>query len=467
MPSYLALDLGASSGRAVLGTLGADGRMATAELHRFETPLREQNGHLVWDVDALDADAREGLRRALDAAPDLRSVSVDAWGVDYVPLGADGARLRPPFAYRDARTAGVMDAVHARLPRPRHYRRTGIQFLPFNTLYQAAADPPAERARTATRLFIADYLAHRLGGAAVAEVTMASTSAALDVHTRTWAYDVIEAAGLEPTGWPALVPPGTVTGHVGGHPGVAVVATCAHDTAAAGAAVPAEAGTRWAYLSLGTWALLGVERAAPVLTDAACAASFTNEAGLDGTVRFLKNLTGLWVLEECARAWRASGAFTGGWPDLLAAADASAYDARLDLDDPAFAPPGAMPARLAAALTARGAPAPATPGDLARCVLRSLADAVADRLATLDVLTGTPTEILHVVGGGSRNALLCGWIADACGVPVVAGPAEATALGNLLVQARTLGDLPPGRSLRDVARASSPLVRYEPGEREA
>ncbi|HYE95841.1 MAG TPA: FGGY-family carbohydrate kinase, partial [Rubricoccaceae bacterium] len=326
---------------------------------------------------------------------------------------------------------------------------------------QVLADPPEERAHTVTRLFIADYLNHWLGGRPVVDLSMASTTSALEARTRAWSRAVIEGVGLEMTGWPEVVPSGTVIGVLRDDSAVAVVASCSHDTGAAVAAVPAEEATRWAYLSCGTWSLVGVERAEPILTEAACAASFTNEAGLDGTVRFLKNITGLWILTELEREWRAAGT-SDGYDVLLAEAEASGYEGLLDPDDPAFASPGRMEARVRAWLAAHGHPAPETRGDLVRCVLRSLAAAHADRLRTLEALTGEPVDVLHVVGGGSRNALLCRWTADACGIPVVAGPAEATALGNLLVQARTMGDLPPGMSLRDVARRSADLRRYEP-----
>lgn len=470
MPSYLALDLGASSGRAVLGTL-AGGRMATTELHRFETPLATtDDGHLVWDIDRIEAECREGLRRALEIDPDLRSVSVDAWGVDYVPLDADMQPLRAPFAYRDGRHDGQMEASFHAMPRRAQYAEAGIQFMPFNTVYQVLADPPDERARTATRLFVADYLNHRLGGEAVAEVTMASTSGALEVRTRGWSDAVIAGVGLETpaeaNGWPALVPPGTVTGKT--PEGVAVVATCSHDTGAAVAAVPADPSTGWAYLSLGTWGLIGTERTEPLLTDAACDASFTHEAGLDGTIRFLKNTSGLFLLEEAVRGWKADGVFDG-YDALLDAAEASTFDATVDLDHPTLAAPGPVVPRLAALLAEHPVRVSdpdrvqnLSPADVTRCLLRSLAAAVARHFDTLAALTGTRPTVLHVVGGGTRNALLCRWIAAACGVPVVAGPVEATALGNLLVQARTVGDLPPGASIRDVARASSDLTTFDP-----
>ncbi|HEY0780643.1 MAG TPA: FGGY family carbohydrate kinase, partial [Gemmatirosa sp.] len=347
--TYLAIDLGASSGRGVLGTLDGDGRMAMREIHRFRTPLVEDGGHLWWDAEALWEEVRTALARALAAAPGLRAVSVDSWAVDYVPLGTDGVALRRPYAYRDPRTRGRLDEAIERVPGGADalYARTGIQFLPFNTLPQVVADladEPALVARTAARLFIADYLLYRMTGRAVVERTMASTSQLLDVRSGAWADDLIRAIGDDPARWPEVVVPGTVLGVVRDDAlparraagpcaiGPSAIATCAHDTAAAIAAVPATGDRPWAYISSGTWSLVGAELVAPVLTPAARAAGFTNEAGLDGTVRFLKNRTGMWVLEECLRAWAAAGAAVD-WQTLVAEAAASGpADGVVDLD---------------------------------------------------------------------------------------------------------------------------------------
>ncbi len=476
-PAYLALDLGASSGRGVLGTLGPDGRMALREVHRFRTPLVEADGHLWWDADALWAEARTAIARALEAAPALRAVSVDSWAVDYVPLDAAGAALRRPYAYRDPRSAGRLDAVLRRVPGGADalYARTGTQFLPFNTLPQVAADladEPALAARTARRLFIADYLLYRMSGRAVAERTMASTSQLLDARTGGWADDLIRLVGDDPARWPAVVPAGTVLGPVrgdalpagAGRPGPVAVATCAHDTAAAVAAVPAAGDRPWAYISSGTWSLVGAELDAPVLTPAARTAGFTNEAGLDGTVRFLKNRNGMWVLEECVRAWG------GGvrWDALFA--DAAAEPAAgftLDLDAPAFGGRCDMPAAIAAACAAGGRAAPASRAALVRLVLESLAAGYARTLGELERLTGRRAAVVHVVGGGARNAPLNQLTANACGRPVLAGPDEAAALGNLLVQARALGDLPAGVSVREAARRSADVLLYPPAPERA
>jgi rhamnulokinase len=459
-PAFLAFDLGASSGRAVLGTL-RDGCMDMEVLHRFPTPLveREQGGrtHLFWDTEALWADLREGLRRARAAAPGLRSLSVDSWAVDYVPLGADGRPLRLPYAYRDARTEGALDRAFAVVPRAEIFAATGIQFLPFNTLYQLLADDPAERARAAAHLPIADSFNHRFGGRPAVEVSMASTTQFMNVRTADWDRALLGAFGLDAGAWPEIVPSGTVLGEASEAPGVAVVASCSHDTGCAVAAVPAE-GDGWAYISCGTWSLLGVERAAPLLSDAARDAGFTNEAGADGTIRFLKNLTGLWALQECAREW---GGATD-WSALEAeAASAPPHAALIDLEDPRFAARGGMEARVREAARAVGAE-PASRGALARLLLESLADSYRRALIDLARVTGEAVHTVHLVGGGSQNRLLAQLTADACGARVLAGPAEATALGNLLLQARAMGALPAGATVRSVAAASSDVAAYTP-----
>src|SRR5437588_2503509 len=476
-PSYLAIDLGASSGRAVLGTLERlpqGCRVATREVHRFRVPLIEQAGHLYWDVHALWDEVRTALAAALAMAPALQAVSVDSWAVDYVPLGADGAPLRLPFSYRDPRTRGRLAEVFRRIDPDALYAVTGIQCLEFNTLPQVVADlmdEPAVVARTETRLLIADYFLYRLSGRPVAERTMASTTQLFDVRAGGWSREVIRAAGDDPARWPAIVNPGTILGPVlpdvlpatvrgTGHRPL-VVASCSHDTAAAVAAVPASGDEPWAYISSGTWSLVGAELRAPVLTAAARRAGFTNEVGLDGTIRFLKNRTGMWVLEECLREWRAEDPRLA-WAAPFTAPAACSSGPVFDPDAPQFGERGGMVAKLAAACRDTGAPVPATRGETCRLVLESLADSYRRTLDELEALTGARARAVHVVGGGSRNLLLNQLTADACGRRVVAGPEEATALGNLLVQARALGDLPRGVAIRDVARASATLSEFLP-----
>lgn len=467
----LAFDLGASSGRAVLGTL-ADGRLHTREVHRFDTPLVERADGLFWDLERIWAEIQTGLAAALAMAPDLRSVSVDTWAVDYVPLGADGQALRDPYSYRDERTQGRIAQALAVVPAEDLYARTGLQLLEFNTLFQLLADrddDPEKLAATTCRLLLADYLLYRLSGRAVAERTVASTTQVLNVTTGEWDTDLMDRFELSADAWPPVVVPGTVLGPLRADalpPGVAlpavpplVVAACSHDTAAAVAAVPAETGHRWAYLSSGTWSLLGAELDAPVLTDAARKAGFTNEAGLDGTVRFLKNRTGMWVLEECRREWAEAGD-RPTYETLLAEANAAESLGTIDLNAPAFGQRGNMPATIDAACTASGLRLPATRGERVRLIFESLAESYRQTLRDLEALTSEPVETLHVVGGGAQNDLLNQMTANACGCRVVAGPAEATAWGTLLVQARALGLL--RGSIREAVRASVTLHAYKP-----
>lgn len=471
-PSYLAVDLGASSGRAVVGTL-RDGVMHLEDVHRFRTPLQEEGAHLVWDAEGIWSEIQVALRRAMDAVPSLRSVSVDSWAVDYQPLTAAGHPVRKPYAYRDPRTQGRLPRVLERAGgADRVYARTGIQFLEFNTLPQVACDledEPPVVAATACRLLLADYFNYRLSGRAVIERSMASTTQVMDVTTGDWAWDLIDALGDSPGRWPLIVPSGTLLGaldvpRVGTSDtaAVQVIASCSHDTACAVAAVPASDAAPWAYLCAGTWSLIGAELSAPIVSDAARVAGFTNEAGLDGTVRFLKNRTGMWVLEELLRQWRERGEQVTHAELVAAASAAPPTPVVIDLDTPAFASRGDMEGTLAAACEAAGTDMPAMRGALVRLVYDSLAHGYARTLDELDALTGQPAHTLHVVGGPSQNALLNQLIADASGRRVVAGPVEATVLGNLAIQARVMGDLSPGDGPRDVARRSAAVTTFIP-----
>jgi rhamnulokinase len=469
--AYLAIDLGASSGRAVVGSL--DGaRMRMDEVHRFRTPLVEESGHLYWDIEALFAEVQRSLIYAASATPHLRSVSIDSWAVDYVPLDVNGRPIRRPYAYRDPRTKGRLEQVASRIGADALYATTGIQFLAFNTLPQVVADladEPDLVALTASRVLIADFLLYRLTGQLFAERTMASTTQLYDVRSGDWARTLMRSIGDDPGRWPRLVAPGTAIGPVdstwlpakGSIP--TVVATCSHDTAAAVAAVPAVGDEPWAYISSGTWSLVGTELDRPLLTSEARRAGFTNEVGLDGTIRFLKNRTGTWILEECIREWAESGEQIG-WEQLMREASSAPSPAfTIDCNAPAFSERGAMVTRIKTACATIGAPPPDSRGGLTRLVLQSLAASYRNALAELSSLTGVEFAVVHVVGGGARNEILNQLTADACGRRVVAGPAEATALGNLLLQARTLGHLPEGVSIRDAARRSTDTIEYAPG----
>ncbi len=454
----LAVDLGAASGRAVLGRFDGE-RMEMQEVHRFETPIVEGDGHIRWDIHAIEKEIGIGLQAALAEAPGLRSVSVDSWGVDYVSLDADGSPVCLPYCYRDHRLDGVMETVCETVPPEDIYECTGIYFLPINTLYQLVADRE-EGLQAAHCLTMADYFNHRLGGRRAVEVSLASTTQMMDVHTRQWAAPLMRTLGLDPGPWPEIVPSGTIMGPLHGHPAIAVIATCSHDTALAVAAAPAvDPGVSWAYISCGTWSLFGVERATPVVTPEALAAGFTNEAGLDGSIRLLKNLTGLWVLQECAREW-------GGvaWDALEEEArTAPSMGVVVDLEDPRFLHRDGMEERLLDALRENGSLLPASRGALCRLIVESIADSYRRALADLERVTGQGIDVLHLMGGGSQNSLLCALTAQVCNRPVVAGPVEATALGNVLIQLRTLGALPHGVSLREASARSCNVRTYVPG----
>jgi rhamnulokinase len=468
---YVAIDLGASSGRVVLGNLNG-AVMRLRELHRFITPLVERDGHLFWDIDLMWREIRFGIERAFASGCRIRSISVDSWAVDYVPLDAAGHALRQPYSYRDERTTGRLDtAVRLAGGADALYDRTGIQFLSFNTLPQLLADiqdEPALVRQTAMRLHIAEYFLYRLSGRMIAEATMASTTQLVDARTGEWATDLLVAVGDEPSRWPPIVKCGTQLGPLlagliprGVVEAPVVVATCAHDTAAAVAAVPTTAEREWAFISSGTWSLVGAELASPVLTSQAREAGFTNEAGWDGTIRFLKNRAGMWVLEECRREWAAQGIRATN--DVLFAAAGMPAPARtVNLNAPQFASRGGMLDKLRSACVDDGIPIPATPAETARLILDSIAASHASALDELDAVTGVHAEDVHVVGGGATSDMLNQLTADRCGRRVLAGPEEATVLGNLLHQARALGDLPAGVSVRDAARRSSRIREFTP-----
>ena len=476
-----AVDLGASGGRVMVGQVGAGpggGQLDLHEAHRFpNTPVRVL-GTLHWDILGLYRGMLDGLGVAARSFG-LASAGIDSWGVDYGLLGAGGALLGNPVHYRDSRTDGVVDDVLAKVPAADLYAVTGVQQMPINTIYQLAAEARTPQLAAArTLLLIPDLLAYWLTGEIGAEVTNASTTQLYDIRAGDWAWDLIGRAGLPAGLFPALRQPGSVAGtlrpEVAGEAGLTglgpdrpggplpVIAVGSHDTASAVVAVPAR-DRDFAYISCGTWSLVGVELDQPVLTEASRAANFTNETGVDGTIRYLRNVMGLWLLQESVRAWAGAGRPAGLATLLEQAARVPGLRVVVDPDDPAFLPPGDMPARIAEVARRSGQSPPADPPAVVRCILDSLALAYRARLRDVQELSGRAVDTVHVVGGGVRNALLMQLTADACGLPVVAGPAEAAALGNILVQARTLGAAPgdlPG--MRALLRATQPLRRFEP-----
>lgn len=446
----------------MVGRVGP-GTLELAEAHRFpNTPVRTGRT-LHWDILALYAGVLEGLR----AAGPVDSVGIDSWAVDYGLLDKDGALLGNPVHYRDDRTEGVAEQVWSRVPATELYAATGVQYAPFNTLYQlTAAAGTAQLAAARHALLIPDLIAYWLTGTLGTELTNASTTQLLDPRTGQWSRGVADRLGVDVGLFPPLRRPGDPAGlllpHVLADTGlsgpVPVTAVASHDTASAVAGVPAADGADFAYLCTGTWSLAGVELDAPVLTEESREANFTNELGVDGTVRHLRNIMGLWLLQECLRAW--------GDPDLgpllAAAAEAEPLRSVVDAGAPEFLAPGGMPERIAQACRASGQPVPVAPAETTRCVLDSLA--LAHRRAVADArrLTGRAVDVVHLVGGGARNALLCQLTADACGLPLLAGPAEAAALGNVLVQARAHGLVDSRAEARALVAHALPPTRYEP-----
>jgi sugar (pentulose or hexulose) kinase len=462
-----AADLGASSGRVMLARVGP-GQLSLAEVHRFPNVPVRVDGTLHWDILRLYGDVVDGLRAAASAAGHgLAGLGIDSWGVDYGLLDQSGALLGNPVHYRDDRTAGIPEKVWARVSEPELYAVTGIQHLPFNTIYQlAAAAGTPQLAAARTLLMIPDLLIYWLTGEIGAERTNASTTQLYDARHGRWAGELIERAGLPVSLFPALRSPGEMAGPVRAGvdeiAGLPVIAVGSHDTASAVAAVPA-AGRDFAYISSGTWSLVGMELDEPVLTEASRRAGFTNEAGLDGRIRYLHNVTGLWLLQESVRAWAAAGQPVDLTALLAEAAGRPALTSVVDTDDPVFLAPGDMPGRLAAACRAAGDRVPGTPAEMTRCILDSLALAYRRAILAVQELSGRPAAVIHMVGGGVRNELLCQLTADACGLPVIAGPVEAAALGNALVQARALGAAPGDLAgLRALVRDTQELRRFEP-----
>ncbi|WP_416979922.1 rhamnulokinase [Streptomyces sp. T028] len=466
--AFAAVDLGATSGRVILGRVGPD-NLDLTESHRFaNTPVQLPDG-LRWDVLALFQGMLDGLREAARAGG-VSSVGVDSWAVDYGLLDAFGSPVGHPFHYRDSRTDGVAERVWSRVGPAELYEITGLQHLPFNTVFQLAAEGGGARLASArSLLLIPDLLIHWLTGSIGAEETNASTTGLFDARAGTWSKDLLERLSIDPSLLPPLRAPGDPAGvllpHVAAYTGLdastPVTTVASHDTASAVVAVPATE-PAFAYISCGTWSLAGLELDSPVLTSASRAANFTNERGVDGTVRYLRNIMGMWLLEECRRTWTGQG-LPSYIPSLLAdAGRAEPFAAVIDPDSPEFLPPGDMPKRIRDYCRRTGQPIPGDQGAVVRCILESLALAHRRTLRQAAELADRDITHVHLVGGASRNDLLCQLTADATGLPVIAGPTEATALGNILVQARAaglVGDLP---AMRRLVADTQHLRRYAP-----
>jgi rhamnulokinase len=473
---YIAVDLGAESGRVVSGVL-ADGRLRLEEIHRFvHEPVWLPTG-LHWDITGIWREIVAGLRRsaawAQTAGVRLVSVGVDTWGVDWALVDRAGELVGLPHAYRDPRNTAAYEQVIAKLGKQRIYQTTGIQFMSLNTLYSLYAHKLADAQALdhADRLlFMPDVFHLWLSGQLAVEATIASTSQMIDCHKGDWARDMLADLDLPAHLLGPLAQPGSALGTI--RPQLAVetglpaelrvVTPAAHDTASAVAAVPAAENSNWCYLSSGTWSLLGAELPTPCVTAAAQEASFTNELGVGGTTRFLKNIPGLWLVQECRRDFARQGQEFDYATLTALAAQAEAFRTVVDPAHPSFQSPGDMPRKIVDLARATGQPLPESPGQFVRCALESLALAYRDKLATLESILGRHFDAIHVVGGGGKNSLLCQMTADATGRRVVVGPSEATATGNALVQAMAMGEVADLPDLRRVVARSVEIITFEP-----
>ena len=467
---FAAVDIGASSGRVMLGRVSPEG-VSLETVHRFPNGVVEHDGGLRWDFDALFAEVLEGLRAAATVAAvqgeTIASIGIDTWAVDYGLVDAAGKVVAQPFSYRDDRSRAAVAPVHAKLDPVRLYQTTGLQFLQFNTIYQLATEKNLDGLQA---LLIPDLIAFLLTGVRRTEATNASTTGLFDAVAGEWATEFFTALGLRKDLFPPLIQPGETFGNilpdiaaaVGLPSDTPVVAVGSHDTASAVAAVPAT-DDAFAYISSGTWSLVGLELKHPVLTEASREANFTNERGVDGTIRYLRNVGGLWLLSECQRTWAGEG-FQPHLDALLAAAAAlPAGGPQINADDPYFIAPDNMPERIRAAVRRTGAVLANDPAAITRCIMDSLAAGYARTITAAERLADRSVEVVHVVGGGSQNALLCQLTANATRRPVIAGPVEATALGNVLIQARAAGAAAGGLPhLREIVAAGTSLRRYEP-----
>jgi rhamnulokinase len=478
---YLALDLGAESGRGVLGMFDGE-RLTLAEVHRFANRPVQMLDTLYWDLPQLFDGIKTAMRRAAATDRGLDGVGVDTWGVDFGLIGRNDTLLGNPVHYRDARTEGMLEAAFRRVPRERIYEISGLQFLPFNTLYQLLAlrlsdSPLLEMAETL--LLMPDLLGWLLTGRRVGERTNASTTQLFDPRAGRWSDELCQALNLPRAILPELVDPGTELGplrrplaeEVGLDPALTVLLPGTHDTASAVAAVPVvrPAGVAavvgppdWCYLSSGTWSLLGVEVARPVIDPETLRSNFTNEGGVAGTTRLLKNIMGLWLVQECRRTWARQGR-DYSYDDLHARAKAARpFAALVEPDDPSFLAPGDMPARLAAYCSRTGQEPPGDEGGFVRCALEGLALKYRWTIERLEAIVGTTIRTIHIVGGGTQNTLLCQFAADACGRVVHSGPVEATAAGNVLLQAMARGRIGSLADARAIVARSFPVTVYEP-----
>jgi rhamnulokinase len=467
---FLAFDLGAESGRAIVGTL-QHGRLTLEEKHRFPTHNGRIAGHLHWNLLSIWEELKMGLRKSAHGGRSLSGIGIDTWGVDFGLLDKSGDLLGNPYMYRDSRTNGILDRTFARVPKEEIFNATGIQFMQLNSLFQLLSmreslSPILDIADTL--LFIPDLLNYLFTGQRKAEFSIASTSQMYDMRRRQWATDLLQRLHLPTHILPEVLPTGTLLGPIlkdvadeCGVSQIPLIAPGCHDTASAVAAVPAE-GDNWCYISSGTWSLMGVEIPSPIVNDKSLKYNYTNEGGIGGSIRFLKNIMGLWLVQECRRQWLKEGHEHTYAQLARLANDAKPFTAIINPDHQPFLAPGEMPQKIEQFCKNTRQTVPSTPGEFIRTCLESLALTYRRTLEGLQDILGRQIDVIHIVGGGSQNELLNQMTADACGRTVIAGPAEATAAGNLLVQAMALGDIASLSQLRSIVRDSFEVKRYEP-----
>jgi len=472
---YIAVDLGAESGRVMLGSVSTE-KLILEEIHRFRNGPIEENGALKWDIQRLMSEIKEGLRKAVKAAgTQVWGIGVDSWGVDFGLLDADGNLIENPYHYRDSQTNGMVEKACEMMSKRQIYENSGIQFMQINSLYQLLAmrlRNSIALAKARYLVFIADLVSYFLCGKIFAEYTLASTSQFMDMRTGQWSKAIMEALSLPTEILPKIVAPGTVVGQLSAAVGmelgcgpIPVIAVGSHDTASAVAAVPAS-GANWAYLSSGTWSLMGVEVPRAVIDDKTFAYEFTNEGGVEKTIRLLKNIMGLWLIQECRRQWQREGAELTYDEITAMAEEARPFAGLLRVDDAMFLAPGDMPGRVNEYLARTGQKTTEDKGQVIRIILESLALRYREVAEHLEDATGRAIEVLHIVGGGIQNKLLCQFTASATGKKVVTGPIEATASGNILMQARATGQIQDLSQARAIVRRSFGLEEYQPQDTE-
>lgn len=471
---FFSIDLGATSGRTILGTL-KDGQITYEELTRFPNHIIQATGHCYWDIYALFFEIIKGLKTVAEKKIHITSIGIDTWGVDFVFIGKDGEILRQPYCYRDPMTSGIPEEYFKEISHEQLYKITGTQVLNFNSLYQlyALRRQNCSALEAADKiLFIPDALSYLLTGEKVTEYTIASTSQMLDARTRQFDGALLDSVGLTEEKFGRYVQPGDKIGVLSPEVqkltrlgAVPVIAVAGHDTGSAVAAVPAE-GEDFAYLSSGTWSLMGIETREPVITPESYNRNFTNEGGVEGTVRFLKNICGMWLLECCRREW-ADSARNYSYPELIdAAMQVEAFRSLINPDAPCFANPSSMIEAIQNYCRQTGQPVPECYGELTRCIFDSLALRYRQVFGYLQEMAPFPIRTLHVIGGGSRNKYLNQFTCNAVKVPVVAGPDEGTALGNILLQAKAAGFVSGLEDMRRIVRSSVITERYEPQDAE-